>query len=789
MIGRTISHYKIIDKLGEGGMATVYLAEDLKHERKVAVKVLRPELAAVLGAERFLSEIRVIANLQHPHIIALFDSGKADGFLYYVMPYVEGESLRAKLAAEGELPVADAVRILRDVVDALAHAHSHGVVHRDIKPDNVMLSGRHALVTDFGVAKAVSEATGRQILTTAGVALGTPAYMAPEQAAADPHIDHRADIYAVGVLAYELLAGRPPFMGTTPQEVLAAHVTEPVEPVTKHRETVPPALASLVMRCLAKRPADRWQSAEELLPQLVALATPSGGITPTGTMAVSAVAARRRTLFGAGALLGVLAVIVIRWWLSAGHGGTDADQLSARIPIAVLVFESLSAGEEAESFSEGIADDIGTQLSKISGFAVKAHASARRLSRDTMSYGEMADQLGVEYLVHGNWERAGDDVRITARLIYPQTEEQIWVENYDREWTASNLFDVRSEVAQQVAATLDLTLSPEEQMQLRAQPTENTEAYNAYKLGRFFWNKRTGADLERAVRYFEQAVALDSNYALAFVGLAETYALLAPYNVMLPEEAFPRAREAAVKTLELDSSLGQAHTVLAWTSLAYDWDWASAERGFQRAAELKQDHATTHHWYAFYLMAVGRFDDAVVEMRHAKELDPLSLIIATQTGYPFYHARDYDQAIEAYQEALLLDPNFPPAHNDLGEAYVNKGMFDEGIAEIQRALSLFPDPAYLSSLGYAYAVSGRNQEALSVLDDLRERAEHEYFSPGLFVSVYAALGESDQALEWLERAYAERWFGLFFLKVESKYDALRSDPRFQDFMRRMDFPE
>jgi serine/threonine-protein kinase len=286
--------YTIERELGSGGMATVYLAEDLKHHRKVAVKVLRPDLAAALGPERFIREIEIAAALTHPHIVPLYDSGEADGFLYYVLPYIEGESLRAKLAREGELPIADAVRILRDVVDALTDAHAHGVVHRDIKPDNVLLTKHHAVVTDFGVAKAVSEATGREKLTTAGVALGTPAYMAPEQAVADPHVDHRADIYAVGAVAYELLTGRPPFTGTTPQMVLSAHVTEVPEPVTKDRQAAPPALAQLVMKCLEKKPADRWQSAEELLPQLEVLATPSGGITPAGSVPVAAVAPRPR---------------------------------------------------------------------------------------------------------------------------------------------------------------------------------------------------------------------------------------------------------------------------------------------------------------------------------------------------------------------------------------------------------------------------------------------------------------------------------------------------------------
>ncbi len=317
--------YRIERELGAGGMATVYLAEDLRHHRQVAIKVLRPDLAAALGGERFLREIEIAAQLDHPHILPLLDSGEADEFLYYVMPYVKGQSLREKLSLEGELPVAEAVRLLRDVVDALAHAHRHGVVHRDIKPDNVMLSDRHARVTDFGVAKAVSEATGRQALTTAGVALGTPAYMAPEQAAADPHIDHRADIYAVGVLAYELLAGRTPFGGDSPQAILSAHVTQAPEPVTTHRE-VSPILAELVMRCLKKKAADRWQSAEELLTQLEALATPSGGMTPTHTQPVTAATLQssRGKLLAYGAV-GVIAILA-GWGIfgRSGGGGTSA---------------------------------------------------------------------------------------------------------------------------------------------------------------------------------------------------------------------------------------------------------------------------------------------------------------------------------------------------------------------------------------------------------------------------------------------------------------------------------
>ncbi len=376
--------YRIEREIGAGGMATVYLAEDLKHERKVAVKVLRPELAAALGSERFLREIKIAAKLKHPHILPLFDSGEADGFLYYVMPFEEGQSLREKLAKEGELPIAEAVRLLRDVVDALAHAHKHGVVHRDIKPDNVMLSGQHALVTDFGVAKAVTEATGRQQLTATGVALGTPAYMAPEQAAADPHIDHRADIYAVGALAYELLTGRPPFTGTTPQMILSAHVTEAPEPVTKYRETVPPALAQLVMKCLEKKPADRWQRAEELLPRLEALATPSGGLTPTATMPVSAFSGVKKYVLPA-VVAGVLALVAV------GFFGT---RLLKPEPFAITVTnERQITSDLGLEFGPSLSPD-GERIVYSKGGPYKTHpyvevlglASALRLGEDLPGY-------------------------------------------------------------------------------------------------------------------------------------------------------------------------------------------------------------------------------------------------------------------------------------------------------------------------------------------------------------------------------------------------------------------
>jgi serine/threonine-protein kinase len=777
--------YQIERELGSGGMATVYLAEDLKHHRKVAVKVLRPELAAALGVDRFHREIEIAAGLTHPHILTLIDSGDADGFLFYVMPFVEGQSLRDKLAHEGELPIGEAVRILRDVVDALTHAHKHNVVHRDIKPDNVLLSERHALVTDFGVAKAVSEATGRQKLTTEGVALGTPAYMSPEQASANSHIDHRADIYAVGVVAYELLTGRTPFLGTTPQMILSAHMTDTPEPVSKYRESVPPALAQVVMKCLEKKAADRWQSAEELLPQLEAMATPSGGVTPTAMTPVGAVwAQRRKTVLGAGA---ALAIAVAGWWVLVGRGGTVADQPSASIRIAVLPFENLSATQQDEYLSEGVTQDINTQLSKIDEFVVIAHGSAQRVGSAEMTHAEAATELGVDYLVAGSVARAADRIHITARLIDPETDGQLWADDYDQELSASNVFAIRREVAEQVAAALNVILSPGEQARLTAQPTENTEAYRLYLEGRFFWNQRTPEGLQRAVELFQQALQNDPDYALAYAGLADAYNMLADYSYLPPAETFPKAAQAARRALQIDTTLAEAYVSLAHVQWSFDYDWTEAQRTYERAITLNPNYATGHQWYAKALRDLGRSDEALTLVQRALELDPTSLIINRAMGRVLLVKRDYDAAIQQLLKTLEMDPRFIPARRTLGLAYLHKFMYEEAILELQRAADLSShDPRDVALLGYAYGVSGQERRARDALDRLL--SDKRYVEPISIAKVYVGLGDRDRAVEWLNGAYEERCSELTHLFAWPTYDAVRTDPRVQDLLRRMNFP-
>jgi serine/threonine-protein kinase len=735
-------------------MATVYLAEDLKHRRQVAVKVLRPELAAALGGERFFREIELAARLTHPHILPLHDSGKAGEFLYYVMPYIEGESLRAKLARGGELPIGDAVRIMRDVVDALSEAHEHGVVHRDIKPENILLSKQHALVTDFGVAKAVDEATGRQALTTAGVALGTPTYMAPEQAAADPHIDHRADIYAVGALGYELLTGRPPFMGPTAQSILTAHVTQAPEDVSQHRPTVPPALAQLIMRCLEKKPADRWQRADELLPQLEALMTPSGGITPTTTRPVGAVPGpRRKSLVGAGTVLAGVVLAAAGWWLLADGGGTASDvaPLGDGLRLAVLPLENLSASEEDEYFSDGITRDLNAQISKLGGFVVIAHGSARRLSGADRGYGEVADDLGARYLVDGSVRRGEGRVHINASLIDPETGGQLWTDVYDRAESVSTIVEIQSDIARQVAAVLGVDVAPEEQAKLAAQPTASTEAYDAYQLGRFFWNKRTDQGVRQAIDYFSSAVAADSGFALAHVGLAEAHLLMPWYAYTKPVEAIPLAKAAALRALALDSTVGEVYASLAAIREYYEWDLDGAEEAFRRAIALSPNYATARQWHGSWLVWVGRIDEGIAELRRALELDPLSLIINQNLSDALLAAHRVDEAVGQYHRMHALDSTFAPSF--LGWTHVAAGRLEDALAVFDR---------YNDNLGrmHTYARLGDHSMVRQLYEEVeqsvRQDSQQRWVSGFTMASAALAMGDTSQAFELMERAVEAR---------------------------------
>ena len=714
--------YAVERELGAGGMATVYLAEDLKHHRKVAVKVLRPELAATLGPERFLREIEVAANLTHPHILPLHDSGEADGFLYYVMPYVEGQSLRDRLATEGELPVQDAVKILHEVVDALAHAHEHGVVHRDIKPDNVLLSGRHALVVDFGVAKAVTEATGRQALTTKGVALGTPAYMAPEQAVADPHIDHRADIYAVGALAYELLTGRPPFTGTTPQMILAAHVTEAPEPVTKYRQTVPLALAQLVMKCLEKKPADRWQSAEEMLPQLEALATPSGGVTPTGTMPVDRVAKRRWMMAGgAVAAAVVVTVIAVLAAFPRGSGVTlDPDR------VLVAVFENETGDPSLDPLGAMAGHWITQGLQQSGVVQVVPWVEAQQASRYVASEVDagnvrspvtaMAEETGAGTVISGAYYRRGETVQYQVEVtdVTRGQSGSLDPEIAPLDSPDDAIEPMRQRVMGFLAISFDERIAAEASSV--AQPP-SFEAYRAFDEGMVHYLR--GEHLE-AFPYFQRALELDTTFVTPLF-----YAILGHNN--LDEWA------------QSDSLAGILERFRERLS-EYDRQWLDYLK-----ARVDGDHPRARR-----------------AMRRAAELAPGSKAVYNRAFVAFNTQRPQ----EAVDALLTLDPERGPmrgwnSYFDLfTQAYLLLDEHDKALEVAQRYREIFGDtPRTLAVEALALAALGRIGQVHALLDDLialPEQGLRQGNQSRRIASYLRYLGHTDAAQSTVDLAI--QWF-------------------------------
>jgi serine/threonine-protein kinase len=754
----------------------------------VAVKVLRPELAAALGADRFHREIEIAANLHHPHILPLYDSGDADGFLYYVMPYEEGQSLRDKLAKEGELPIPEAVRILRDVVDALSEAHEKGVVHRDIKPDNVLLTKHHALVTDFGVAKAVSEATGAHRLTTEGVALGTPAYMSPEQAAADKHIDHRADIYAVGALAYELLTGRPPFTGTTPQEVLSAQVTRPPTPVTEYRATVPPALEQLVMKCLEKKAADRWQSAEELLPQLEALATPSGGITPTGTMPAGEVLAPRRKMFvRAAALLGVLVLVVVGGWLALSSRGEAEGSATIR-SLAVLPLDNLMGDPEQAHFVDGLHDILIGELSRVEDLTVRGRTSVLRYRETEQASSEIAAELAVDALVTGSVFRAGDSVRIQVQLIRGSPETVL--SSHIFHGRLSQALALQSRVVRAIAGEIEVVLSPQDARRLASKREVDPEVQEAYYRGRALWRTRSGDGLRRSVTYLEEAVRLDSTFALAWAGLADAYMMGQVYGVLglSGDEAHGRAEAAATKALELDATLAEAHAALANVRFYGAWDRTEAETLMRRAIDLNPSYAQAHDWLGDILTSAGRLEAALIAYQQARELDPFSALMHRDVGQALRRLGRCDDAMEHARTSLELDPEYVRAYRLLRDCHITAGRYDEAVeAEILAGRVAGTEPSDLRLARRAYDDGGWMGFLEWQLETIRAELSDGRlgYTYRRLVETHTLLGNADEALRALQLAVDARdGFFLIFGMSDPLLEPLRGDPRWEQLMQR-----
>jgi len=770
--------YRLQRELGRGGMATVYLAEDLKHHRPVALKVLKPDLAAVLGSERFLREIETSAGLNHPHILPLHDSGNADGFLYYVMPYVEGESLRDCLHREKQLSLDDALRVAREVADALSYAHSRGVVHRDIKPENVMLQAGHAVVADFGIARAVDQASADK-LTGTGVTVGTPAYMSPEQAAGRRDLDGRSDLYSLGCVLYELLAGQPPFTGPTVESLVHQHLTAAPPSVTTIRPTAPGWVAAALTRSLAKTPADRFRTAQEFSDALLAPQTAAG-------RRAERTPARRRwpALLTGGLALLASAAVIWRYVAPAAF----AHRATIR-SLTVVPVKSVGADSSSIVLAEALSLALNTQLGQLGGIEVRGHFSAARYRDQDQADVAIARELGVDGVLHTTFLRYRDSVQVHAQL-FDAAGSMVWARQYD--YGLQNLLLLSSDVARDIAHGIEVTVTSEEEERLAAAPAVDPAAYEQYAWGHLLWTQR-GEGLMRSLAYFQRAIALDSGFADAWAGLADAYNMLGFYNLMRPTRAFPLGRAAAEVALRLDPANARAHTALAAVHGWYDLDQDASLREFRAAITSNPEYWIAYAWRAPLLQVLGRSEEAIASGMEAIEGDRYYPITHMALGWRDYVARDFAQAEQRFRRILDLTPGSPVAHRLLGQTLTEMGRFAEAESELRSALTGTGHSwAVDAQLVYLLAKAGRRDSAEGILTDLQRRFHAQardtviqpYVAAFDVAIAYVGLGPADSALAWLDRAFREKDGELFLFPVEPRLQGLRADPRFAALLDR-----
>jgi eukaryotic-like serine/threonine-protein kinase len=762
--GQTVAHYKVISEVGVGGQGVVYKAMDTKLGRAVALKFLPPELTLHSNRlKRFQQEARTVAGLNHPNILTIYEIGADDSDEYIASELIEGETLRQRLA-RGRIPLNEAVDIAIQVAGALAAAHSAGIVHRDVKPENIMLRpDGYVKVLDFGIAKLAEqelpvtvpeEEALLLVETNLGSVLGTVRYMSPEQARGSP-VDKCTDIWSLGVVLYEMTVGHAPFAGDTPREVMTAIlIAEPPPALTNYIAQTPDALQQIVTKTLQKDPGQRYQNAGEMLEALKAL--------------------RRKLEL-------------------AAEMGKNAPEKS----IAVLPFENLSDDKANAYFADGIQEEILTRLSRIGDLKVISRTSTQRFRKTTEPVREIARQLGVAKILEGSVRKAGEKVRVHVQLIDTENDVHIWAERYDRQLV--DIFAVESEIAAKIADSLQAKLTDAEQRAIASRPTENSEAHELYLRGRFCWNKWLGGasmpapEFDKSRQYYQQAIELDPNYALAYAGLADFYGFAFGFGLLPPEEKWAKAEEEnAKKALELDPTLGEAYNSLACDKLYYHRDWPGAERDFRRGLELSPNFAEMHAHYAFCLVLFGRNEEALVEMRRALDLDPLSPRFGFSSARLFFFVRQYDAALDQCRKTLELDPGSGFAHELLGDAYEKKQMQKEAIAEWSKALHLSGVDEDGSLLERTYAKSGFDAAVHALaqkrLERLKEKAARGEYVPAVeYITAYMRLGDKEQAFAWLAKAFEERNRLAFEIKVNPIFDPLRDDSRFEQLMARV-FP-
>jgi eukaryotic-like serine/threonine-protein kinase len=797
MIGKTVSHYRIIEKLGQGGMGEVFLADDTSLHRKVALKFLPPEMQRDVNTrKRFIREARSVAALDHPYICHINEVAESDGQDIIVMEYVEGRSLKDRLE-HGPLPPEEALPIAIEVAEALEAAHGKGIIHRDIKPANIMLTQTgHVKVMDFGLAKQLVPSEGMEsaaetitALTSDGSTVGTVAYMSPEQALGQ-ELDARTDLFSFGVVLYEMATGVLPFRGTTPAATFNAILNSaPTAPVRINPD-LPNDLERIINKALEKDRKLRCQSAAEMRADLQRLKrdSDSGKSAVTAAEAGHAVPRDRSKLIVWASIAGLAVVLGVIGYFLWERSSPRATPPQRKIMLAVLPFDNLSGDSDQEYFSDGLTEEMISRLGNLQPerLGVIARTSSMRYKGAKKGLNEIAHELGVDYLIEGSVRRDEDRVRITVDLIQVSDQTHLWADNYEK--PMADVFAVQIEVADKVAASLTLKLLPERWASSSRPPTVNAEAYQLYLQGQYQWYRASKESIPKAIRFFQQAIDKDPAYALAYTGLANCNTFWG-VNYVPPMEAFPRAKDAAMKALELDDTLGEAYVSLAAIQLFYDWDWPGCRKNAERGLELNPNSTNAHVVYAYYLDLMEQHDGSLAEIKRAQELDPLTPVIKVDIGIRYYFAHRYNQAIDLYKSVSDLDPDPSFVSYWLWMVYEQTGEYDKALAEFRKLLpaSFIADGAVkfqgnLGREGYRAVMQGQ-------LIRIQKSSAHGILSTMDIAAICAFLGEKDQAFQWLGIAYQERQSRLPCIRIDPRFDLLRGDPRFQALLRKMNFPK
>jgi serine/threonine-protein kinase len=741
LAGTKLGNYEIESLLGRGGMGVVYKARQISLNRPIALKILPPTLSSDSSfVKRFHREAQAVAQLHHPNIVQVHDIAEEKGLHFFSMEYIEGRTLDKLLEEKGRLEVDEAIRIISQAALALEHAHTNGIIHRDIKPSNIILDKPGSVkVMDFGLARMTDD---RSKLTQSGTLMGTLDYMSPEQCRGE-ELDERTDIYSLGVVLYETLTGKTPFDASNEAALIYKIINEEAPGVESLSPDLPRHASVVAHRATAKNKEDRYGGISEFLEDLRALRS---------TVSIKMV--------------------------------PEEDPSPS---IAVLPFVNMSADPEQEYFCDGLAEELINALTQLEGLHVVARTSAFFFKGKDVKIRDVGRELNVETVLEGSVRKAGNRVRITAQLVKVDDGYHLWSEKYDRHM--EDIFAIQDEISETILDRLKPKLLEKAKPELRKRQTVDLKAYNLYLKGRWFFNKQTGQGLKTAIECFEEAIEKAPDFALAYSGLADSYLMLPYYELVAPNEIYPKAREAALKALEIDDTVAEAHTSLAGIKGIYDWDWESAEKSFGTALELNPGYTTAHQWHAMQLTFRGRFDEAIAEMNQALELDPLSLYVNRDAGVMFFFAHKLDRAIEVLRRTLELDPNYGGAHFFLGLAYWLNSMHEEAIAEFEeeRKVAGRLDLVLETWLGNIDALMGRTEEARQVLKKMMQRSRTDYVPSGFIAVLSFSLGEIDQGFEWLERAYKERDSFLCFLKVDPYYELfnLHSDSRYQEMLKKV----